>query len=33
MGHYAWFHWFLLALVIVILIGSGRGKPGGGSHA
>ena len=29
----AWFHWFVLALVVVILLGSGHGKPGGGRYA
>jgi len=29
----AWFHWFVLALVVLILWGSGRGKPGGGRYA
>ena|GEM_PF-6089441 len=29
---HAWFHWFVLALVALILWG-GRGKPGGGRYA
>jgi hypothetical protein len=29
----AWFHWFVLALVVVIRLGSGHGKPGGGRYA